>query len=85
MRGKQLRSADCGSVERWLRIMFGLQSSARRPICRLPVRSMVGRASPVGLNHLAITGLVPLPEPEQPGFAWTQLTGFYPRDGKGSS
>jgi cold shock protein len=40
---------------------------------------MVGRASPVWLNHLAITGLVPLPEPEQPGFAWTHLTGSFTR------
>ena len=48
---------------------FGLQSSARRAICRLPVRSMVGRASLFWLDHLAITGLVPLPEPELPGLA----------------
>ena len=35
----------------------------------LPVRSMVGRASLFWLDHLAITGLVPLPEPELPGLA----------------
>ncbi len=48
---------------------FGLQSSAGRAICRWPVRSMVGRASLFWLDHLAITGLVPLPEPELPGLA----------------
>jgi len=45
-------------------IAISLYSSSKQPICGLPVRSIVGRASPVWLDHLAITGPVPLPEPE---------------------